>query len=329
MRYWCKETNKTISSIKGLVLQSFSIWKHLRWHGFEEEMIKLYLQIDNISEELSTVVYNPQESAILLLHKIKTDTLGTNVVSAFDYLKLFILLFHNVITNMKLIPLVVTDNNFKPDGDDCRNCTNHVLSEKELNFSGWLESGEKKKYFKTGNETKIKEDLSKKFLAKITGVLAAASIHPNYIPMPNDDQKDNDQMEHVKVLLTPDQMDIFYSQHKHMIIKGGFGCGKSIIAAAMLEKIAESLKNEEKLFHICYDARSELLNKIVKHTHEITKVTPFHNKDGLMLSAIIDQITKSDRSEKINLVVDEYDGEDLDESEADKSMNHSRNHTLF
>ena len=167
MRNWCNETNKTISSIKGLVLQSFSIWKHLRWHGFQEEMIKRYLQIDNISEELSTIVYNPQESAILLLHKAKSETLATNVVSAFKYLKLFILLFHNVITNMKLIPLVVTDNSFEPDGDDCRNGTNHVLSEKELNFSNWLESREKKKYFKTGNETKIKEDLSKKFLARL------------------------------------------------------------------------------------------------------------------------------------------------------------------
>ena len=125
-------------------------------------------------------------------------------------------------------------------------------------------------------------------------------------------------MEHVKVLLTPAQMDIFFSEDKHMIIKGGFGCGKSIVAAAMLEKIAENLKNDEKLFHICYDARSELLNKIVKNTQGNCKVTPFQNKDGLLLSAIIDQITKAYRSEKINLLVDEYNGEDLDTSEAEK-----------
>ena len=317
MRYWCEETNNTRTGIKGLVLQSFSIWKHLRWHGFKEEMIKRYLQIDNISEELSTVVYNPQESAVLLFHKAKSEKLETNIASAFDYLKMFILLFHNVLTNMKLIPIVVTNQNVNPDGTDCHDCIKHVLLEKELvDFSDWLERREN--YFQTGNRNKIREDLSKRFLAKVTGVLAAASISPNHVPMFIDEQYDDEQMEHVKVLLTPAQMDIFFSEDKHMIIKGGFGCGKSIVAAAMLEKIAENLKNDEKLFHICYDARSELLNKIVKNTQGNCKVTPFQNKDGLLLSAIIDQITKAYRSEKINLLVDEYNGEDLDTSEAEK-----------
>ena len=317
MRSWCEETNNTRTGIKGLVLQSFSIWKHLRWHGFKEEIIKRYLQTDNISEELSTVVYNPQESAVLLLHKAKSEKLETNIVSAFDYLKMFILLFHNVLTNMKLIPIVVTDQNVNPDGADCHDCIKHVLLEKELvDFSDWLERREN--YFQTGNRNKIREDLSKRFLAKVTGVLAAASISPNHVPMFIDEQYDDEQMEHVKVLLTPAQMDIFFSEDKHMIIKGGFGCGKSIVAAAMLEKIAENLKNDEKLFHICYDARSELLNKIVKNTQGNCKVTPFQNKDGLLLSAIIDQITKAYRSEKINLLVDEYNGEDLDTSEAEK-----------
>ena len=317
MRSWCGETNNTRATIKGLVLQSFSIWKHLRWHGFKEEMIKRYLQIDNISEELSTVVYNPQERALLLFHKAKSEKLESNIESAFDYLKLFILLFYNVITKMKLIPFVITEKDVNPDVHNCHDCIKHVLSEKELaEFSDWLERREN--YFQFGNRNKIREDLSKSFLAKVTGVLAAASIPPNHMPMFIDDQYDNEQMEHVKVLLTPAQMDIFYSEDKHMIIKGGFGCGKSIIAAAMLEKIAENLKNDEKLFHICYDARSELLNQMVKNTHESYKVTPFHNKDGLMLSAIIDQITKPGRSEKLNLVIDEYNGEDLDKSEAEK-----------
>ena len=322
MRYWCEETNNTSTGIKGLVLQSISILKHLYWHGFNKSMTKQYLQIDNISEELSTVVYNPMLSAVLLLHKAKSENLATDIASALNYLKLFILLFHNVLKNsgMKLIPLVVTDENANPEDGDCDLCINHVLSKKALaNVSNWLEG--KENYFETEHRKKIKEGSSKAFLAKVAGVLAAARIHPNYVPVFIDDQNDNKQMEHLSVLLTPVQMGIFYSQDKHMIIKGGFGCGKSILAAAILEKIAESLKNDEKLFHICYDARSELLNKMVNNNQENFKVTPFLNRDKLKLSKIIDQITKPDRSEKINLVVDEYDGEDLDESEAVKLNN--------
>ena len=310
MHYWCKETNIP-PNIQGLVLPSFSILKHLDSHGFNDEMIRNYLEIDKITDELSTIVYNPQESAVLLFHKAKSEKLATDIKLLINYVKLFILLFHNVLKNMKLIPFVIKEN-FNPEDTDCRFCVNHVLSEKELaDFSNWL--GRKECYFQTGRGNKIKEDLSKSFSAKVLGVLVAASIHPNHIPRFINDQKSKNLMENVKVLLTPAQMKIFYSQNKHMIIKGGFGCGKSIIAAAMLKKIAKRQKNDEKLFHVCYDARSELLD-----AQEIDHVLPYHNKDGRMLSAIIDQITKLDRSEKINFVIDEYDGEDLDQSEADK-----------
>ena len=101
-----------------------------------------------------------------------------------------------------------------------------------------------------------------------------------------------------------------------MIIKGGFGCGKSIIAAAMLQKISESLEEGKKLYYICYDQRSELLNQVIKDRQK--KVTPFRNKDGLELSAIIECITETESTDQINLVVDEYDGEGLDESEAER-----------
>ena len=316
MHCWCKKTN-TPPNIQGLVLPRFSILKHLYWQGFSETMIRNYLQVDTITDELSTVVYNPQENVVLLLHKTKSGKLATDIELLIHYLKLFILLFHNVLKNITLIPFVVINETFNPDDADCHLCINHVLSEKEIaDFSNWLKR--KECYFQNPYRDKVKEDLSKRFLAKVLGLLAAASIHPNHIPVFINNQNSTKQMEEVKVLLTPEQMNIFYSQNKHMMIKGGFGCGKSIIAAAMLEKIAQSLKNNEKLFHICYDSRSELLNKMVRNTQENDKVLPFHNKDGLMLSAIIDQKTKLYRSEKINFVIDEYDGEDLDNSEADK-----------
>ena len=69
----------------------------------------------------------------------------------------------------------------------------------------------------------------------------------------------------VSVHLTPEQLDIYYSQDKHMIVKGGFGCGKSIIAAAMLQKISQGLEEDEKLIHVCYNPTSELLGQMLKN----------------------------------------------------------------
>ena len=255
MHCWCKKTN-TPPNIQGLVLPSFSILEQLDWHGFSKKVIRNFLQVNKITDELSTIVYNPQDSAVLLLHKAKSKKYATDIELVVNYVKLFLLLFHNVLKNMKLIPFIVINGNFNPDDANCHLCVNHVLLEEELSdFSSWLET--KENYFQTGSREKLKEDVSKRFLAKVLGVLAAASIHPSHIPTFINDQNSKKKMEHVKVLLTPEQMNIYYSQEKHMIIKGGFGCGKSIIAATMLEKIARSLKNDEKLFHICYDARSE------------------------------------------------------------------------
>ena len=108
-----------------------------------------------------------------------------------------------------------------------------------------------------------------------------------------------------------------------MIIRGGFGCGKTIIAQAMLKKIAESLRNDEKLYFICHNSRSELLDQMAKgaQENELINLILFQRKGKQKLSQIIKSIMEENEStRKINFVVDEYDGEDLNESEA-KGLN--------
>ena len=78
----------------------------------------------------------------------------------------------------------------------------------------------------------------------------------------------------------------------------------------------ESIEEDESLFYVSYDTRSVLLNLIIKNNQN--NVTPFHNKDGRKLSSLIEHITKPKKAEKMNLLVDKYDGEDLDESEAER-----------
>ena len=53
---------------------------------------------------------------------------------------------------------------------------------------------------------------------------------------------------------------------------------------------------------------------------KVAKVVAFHNKKGLYLSKIINDI-KEKHSQNVHFVVDEYDGEDLDESEAETLNN--------
>ena len=69
MERWCRKTNQ-LPSIKGLVLHSFSLFKHLEHFGFTREVLKERLEIKNFSEDPIIVVYNPREKVILLIRNI-------------------------------------------------------------------------------------------------------------------------------------------------------------------------------------------------------------------------------------------------------------------
>lgn len=186
-------------------------------------------------------------------------------------------------------------------------------------MGNWWEG--KAAHFEIGTVKEINADFVKSFSGKITGAMAATFIYGKYVSIVTENL--DKRMINSKVLLTRKPMNIFYSQYKHMIIRGGFGCGKTIIALAMLKKIAESLRNDEKLYFICYNSRSELLDQMAKgaQENELINLILFQRKGKQKLSQIIKSIMEENEStRKINFVVDEYDGEDLNESEA-KGLN--------
>ena len=313
MDRWCKETNEA-SGVKGLVLHNFSFTKCLTSvYGIKEDTLRDYLHFKRFSRAPICIVYNPRKRAILLIRKAESEDLATDMGLSLNDIKMFILLFNDELieSGVKLIPLVVRDG--KPKAN-CDKCLNHVLSENKFKtFASMWE----KKYFQTKSKGKVKKAFSKDFLAKAISLMAITYIYHECIPKFT--SNNCGEMDSLAVLLTREQMKIFHSKDKHMIVKGGFGCGKTIVAAAILKKISESLGEHEKLFFICYDSRSALINHIIKDKQgsEVAKVTAVHNKDGLNLSKIIkDVLQKEKHSEKVNFIVDEYDGEDLDESEA-------------
>ena len=78
------------------------------------------------------------------------------------------------------------------------------------------------------------------------------------------------------------------------------------------EEFSESKKNGIVHF-ICYDPRSALVNEI----RGSTNVKVHCNKEGNKLSEIIKNISEEVKNEKLGLIVDEFDSEDLDKREAE------------
>ena len=72
--------------------------------------------------------------------------------------------------------------------------------------------------------------------------------------------------------------------------------------AAMLKKNSGDLKSDEKLYHICNDPRSELLDQKANsdQKNDVANVILFHNKDGRKLSEIVKSILQKKENTKKN-----------------------------
>ena len=331
MDRWCRDTN-TLSRIKGLVVHKFFLAKCLKLYGFTKENLRDSLHIKKFSEAPITLVYNPHEKVILLIRKSESEKLATDMLLSLYDLNMFILLFNVELkeSGVKLIPLVLTAGKPKSYHSqlNCQQCQSHVFSEDEFEtfISCWKD---KESYFQPKSAGKLRKGFSKEFLVKVTSLMAATYVYHDCLP--KFASKTREGIENLAVLLTREQMEIFYSQDKHVIIKGGFGCGKTIVAAAILEKISESMLEHEKLFYICFDSKSALINHMAidKQESDVTKVRPVHNINGHNLSQIISDILQKQKvTEKINFVIDEYDSEYLDELEANKLNNIFTNNQL-
>ena len=178
MESWCRETNKS-SSIKGLVLHSFPVYRHLQHFGFTRGVLKRSLKVRPFSEEPVTIVYNPQEHVLLLIRNAENRDLETDVKLGLDDLKMFILLCIDQLkgSKMKRISLVVTgkEHDFQ---SKCINCVNNVLSLETFKdlptFENWYEN--KATYFEKERLENINANFINFFMAKITGVVAATFL---------------------------------------------------------------------------------------------------------------------------------------------------------
>ena len=182
------------------------------------------------------------------------------------------------------------------------------MEEKECSFETDYDPGNKSNTF------------SFDFSAKLLGFLASFQFSKEnhfHWTLPSLTNNPARQMTETTILLTLEQLRIVNSPNKHLMIQGCYGSGKSIAALKKAEMTSKILKEKEILYFISYDSSSMLTADI----ESTSNMKLYRNEGALKLSKIINNI-KTDHPEcKINLIVDEYDGEQLDEPEATK-LNH-------
>ena len=318
MERWCTDTNE-MSDLKGLIIHSFDVsvyfdkWFHDK---FSKERLFTDLDIKEFPSMSVIIVYNPKENVVLLIRKSEKKDIRSQIELCSSDIKLFMLLFGDELKQIGVKVISLLARNLKADEIlNCEGCEHSIVSHEILEsyelFKVWWDI--QVSHYKIKNTGDLDKDKTFGFSARVIGLLAAAQFFDN---LPTFTEDPSEQMEHALVMLTPEQREIIYSCDKHLIIKGPYGCGKTIIARKKLqmlsEKFAESKKNGIVHF-ICYDPRTALVNEI----RGSTNVKVHCNKEGNKLSEIIKDISKDVKSENVGLIVDEYDSEDLDKVEAE------------
>ena len=316
MERWCNDTNDTCD-LKGLVVHSFNVseyFKKLFYDKFDEEKLRKDLSIKDFPSSPIIIVYNPSECVVLLIRTAEEEGLREQIELCSGDMKMFMLLFSDEVkrSRVKVVSLLASNEtaNENLKCEDCKNCivSFEILESDEL-FQNWFHNHAENLNIDSDSIDETNVTASS---ANLVGCLAAAPYFDN---LPTFTNVPNEQMKHLLLILTPAQKKIIYSCDKHLIIQGPYGSGKSIIARKKLQILSDMLKRSKKnevVHFICHDSKSALLSEIGRTCN----VMIHGNKKGEKLSEIVKNIMKVTNIENNSLIVDEYDGENLDKEEA-------------
>ena len=326
MSKWCQNTGKS-GHVKGFALHSFLIKDlYLKMYNDKLDDLRRKLNIENFASTPTITVYNPNERIFFLVRLAESENVENEIKLCCAELKMLIALVGDELKNtgIKVIPLVVTDKESK-----CTDCRSYLIPRGKIEdtdlFTRWYEK--KSADFDVRFADYFDENKTNQILAKIVSCMGATKVHDFLPAFTTEEEK---QMEEALLLLTPEQIDILHSEENHIIVNGPYGSGKSIIGRIKAKMIADNLPESELLYYVFYDSRSALVNEIQKGNPKIKIYPDKKKRKGTKLSDMINDILKKNKMEsqrdkrnrkskkKINLVIDEYDGENLDQSEAHK-----------
>ena len=77
--------------------------------------------------------------------------------------------------------------------------------------------------------------------------------------LPNFTKELASQINQACLFLTPEQVELIYYSKNRTILNGDFGTGKSIVLQKKLENLAKVIPEDEIIYYINYDGKSNVL----------------------------------------------------------------------
>ena len=333
---------------RGFVFKNYDIAKHLEFLGYPEVSLRTNLGVKPTTKHTSYIAYVEQKNVMFICEKVsKSSNINHCLKNVAAMVKYFLTLYDREVraTGVTVIGLLIRENGKQEELVECRFC--HLFSplyelfESSAAFKNWLKLIEN--YEGWWNLTSPKKQ-NKLFDELVPEMLCFMALQEKGLPTLTDDRRQ--QLIQTYFLFTPQQMDVHFSDAKHVIIQGSYGSGKTLLGLKKLEIIWKGLKQNEKIIYINFDCKSHLhflMEKYVKHYVGVSSrkimlttgiqdivespgksIYVYHNSAGQHLSAILQEIVtlnmRVSKTVKTNshLIIEEYHGETLCLDEAAK-----------
>ena len=333
---------------RGFVFKNYDIVKHLEFLGYDKATLKAKLGQTQTGKCISYVAYVEQKNVIYICEKVLNGSHMSQCLNNISVIiKYFLTLYNRELQKSKVnvIGLLIRENE-KQELVECRFCglfsPSYKHFESPASFKNWLKLTET--YERRWDVPNAKEK-NKLFNDLAAEILCFMALQEKCLPTHTDDK--SQQFKQTYLLYTPQQMDIHFSNAKHVVIQGSYGSGKSILGLKKVELIWKRLKENEKIIYLNFDLKSKLhflmeenLKKYVRiPSRKIKRINSIgsilespsqsifvcHNKAGVKLSLILEETVKLNlntlETAKIifHLIIEEYDGETLSVDEAAKA----------
>ena len=332
---------------------------HLQFLGYNVSSINAKLGISLKNQSISYIAYIEQKNVLLICEKkVNGYSMNQCLKNIVIMVKYFLILYNSKIqaSGLVIIGVFIREKENQNELLECNFCDlfspSYEVFESPATFKHWLKCIENYgDWWDLGNPIKG----NKLFDGLAAEILCFMAVQEKGLPLLTDDKKQ--QFKQTYLLYTPQQMDILFSDAKHVVIQGSYGSGKSILGLKKLELISKNFKQDEGIIYINFDSKSKLHFLMEKNVREYVRISSrkiklinsirqipespngliyvCHNREGHNLSIILQEtvnlnmrglkvpktkflIARKVKKRNFHLIVEEYDGETLVHNEAAK-----------
>ena len=343
------------SKSRGFVFKNYNITRHMEFLGYDKGLLVANLGAAPTSQSISYIAYIEQKNVMFICEEVSN---GANICQSSKNIavmvKRFLTLYNMEIqaSGVKVIGLLIRGEEKQEELVECSFCQLFSLSYEDFEsatafnarwnvievYEDWWNLAD------TGLSDFVNPEKQHQLFEEMAAeILCFMAVQEKSLPTLTDNK--SEQFKQTYFIYTRQQMEIHFSNAKHLIIQGAYGSGKSLLGLKKLELISKNLGQHEKIIYINFDPKSNLHfvmeknvkryagipQRKIKHINGILEILQVpgpliyvcHNSAGEDLSTMLQETVRLNATSKIDktnyhLIVEEYDGETLSYAEAAK-----------